>query len=196
MSSHQSSAVLALIGLTAWAVLALRHPEVGAKRQITGFVVSGITGLLIGSYLSIVTGQVSTIAEAPARYQSILYQPQLWESAWIAFKEHWFTGVGMRGFGTFAVAQELFLGTGVSETWHPHLTLLEIMAETGVVGLLGYGLLLCFLWGYLMDERMPVAVAGLVGDPRNISHWNGRRYLQLYWRQFDFSDLHTAYCAG
>jgi hypothetical protein len=91
MSSHQSSAVLALIGLTAWAVLALRHPEVGAKRQITGFVVSGITGLLIGSYLSIVTGQVSTIAEAPARYQSILYQPQLWESAWIAFKEHWFT---------------------------------------------------------------------------------------------------------
>ena len=64
MSSHQSSAVLALIGLAAWATLALRHPEVGAKRQITGFVISGIIGLLVGYYLSIVTGQVSTIAEA------------------------------------------------------------------------------------------------------------------------------------
>ena len=77
MSSHQSSAVLALIGLTAWAVLALRHPEVGAKRQITGFVVSGITGLLIGSYLSIVTGQVSTLSlihiSEPTRLLSISY---------------------------------------------------------------------------------------------------------------------------
>lgn len=162
MSSHQSSAVLALIGLAAWATLALRHPEVGAKRQITGFVISGIIGLLVGYYLSIVTGQVSTIAEAPARYQSILYQPQLWESAWVAFKENWFTGVGIRGFGTFAVAQDVFQGTGVSETWHPHLTLLEIMAETGVIGLLGYAVLLYLLWGYLTDERMPVAVAALV----------------------------------
>jgi len=162
MSSHQSSAVLALIGLAVWATLALRHPEVGAKRQITGFVISGIVGLLVGSYLSIVTGQVSTIADAPARYQSILYQPQLWENAWVAFKENWFTGVGMRAFGTFAAAQDAFQGTGVSETWHPHLTLLEVLSETGLVGLVGYGVLLYLLWGYLRDERMPVAVAALV----------------------------------
>ena len=33
MSGHQSSALLALIGLAGWAVLALRHKEVGAKRD-------------------------------------------------------------------------------------------------------------------------------------------------------------------
>lgn len=161
MSGHQSSALLALIGLAGWAVLALRHKEVGAKRQVTGFVISAIIGLLLGIYLSIVTGQIGTLAEAPARYQSFLYQSQLWELSWQAFSENWLTGVGMRGFGTFAIQESAGLMPGLSETWHPHLILFEVMAETGIVGLIGYGLLLWRLWLYIQDDRMHVAVAGL-----------------------------------
>ena len=161
MSGHQSSALLALIGLAGWAVLALRHKEVGAKRQVTGFVISAIIGLLLGIYLSIVTGQVGTLAEAPARYQSFLYQSQLWELSWQAFSENWLTGVGMRGFGTFAIQESAGLMPGLSETWHPHLILFEVVAETGIVGLIGYGLLLWRLWLYIQDDRMHVAVAGL-----------------------------------
>ena len=161
MSGHQSSALLALIGLAGWAVLALRHKEVGAKRQVTGFVISAVIGLLLGIYLSIVTGQVGTLAEAPARYQSFLYQSQLWELSWQAFSENWLTGVGMRGFGTFAIQESAGLIPGLSETWHPHLILFEVVAETGIVGLIGYGLLLWRLWLYIQDDRMPVAVAGL-----------------------------------
>ena len=161
MSGHQSSALLALIGLAGWAVLALRHKEVGAKRQVTGFVISAVIGLLLGIYLSIVTGQVGTLAEAPARYQSFLYQSQLWELSWQAFSENWLTGVGMRGFGTFAIQESAGLIPGLSETWHPHLILFEVVAETGIVGLFGYGLLLWRLWLYIQDDRMHVAVAGL-----------------------------------
>ena len=161
MSGHQSSALLALIGLAGWAVLALRHREVGAKRQVTGFVISAIIGLLLGIYLSIVTGQVGTLAEAPARYQSFLYQSQLWELSWQAFSGNWLTGVGMRGFGTFAIQESAGLIPGLSETWHPHLILFEVVAETGIVGLIGYGLLLWRLWLYIQDDRMHVAVAGL-----------------------------------
>ena len=161
MSGHQSSAVLALIGLAGWAMLALRNKEVGAKRQVTGFVISAIIGLLLGVYLSVVTGQVSTLAEAPARYQSFLYQSQLWELSWQAFKDYWFTGVGMRGFGTYALATDASAIPGLAETWHSHLTILEVISETGLVGLIGYGLLLRWLWGYVQDERIHVAVAGL-----------------------------------
>ena len=161
MSGHQSSAVLALIGLAGWTMLALRNKEVGAKRQVTGFVISAIIGLLLGVYLSVVTGQVSTLAEAPARYQSFLYQSQLWELSWQAFIDHWFTGVGMRGFGTYALATDASVIPGLAETWHSHLTILEVISETGLVGLIGYGLLLRWLWGYVQDERMHVAVAGL-----------------------------------
>ena len=161
MSGHQSSALLALIGLAGWAVLALRHKEVGAKRQVTGFVISAVIGLLLGIYLSIVTGQIGTLAEAPARYQSFLYQSQLWELSWQAFSGNWLTGVGMRGFGTFAIQESAGLIPGLSETWHPHLILFEVVAETGIVGLFGYGLLLWRLWLYIQDDRMHVAVAGL-----------------------------------
>jgi hypothetical protein len=161
MSGHQSSAVLALIGLAGWTMLALRNKEVGAKRQITGFVISAIVGLLLGVYLSVVTGQVSTLAEAPPRYQSFLYQSQLWELSWQAFMDHWLTGVGMRGFGTYALATDASTIPGLAETWHSHLTILEVISETGLVGLIGYGLLLRWLWGYVQDERMHVAVAGL-----------------------------------
>ena len=161
MSGHQSSAVLALIGLAGWTMLALRHKEVGAKRQVTGFVISAIIGLLLGVYLSVVTGQVSALAEAPARYQSFLYQSQLWELSWQAFMDHWLTGVGMRGFGTYALATDTSTIPGLAETWHSHLTILEVISETGLVGLIGYGLLLRWLWGYVQDERMHVAVAGL-----------------------------------
>jgi len=161
MSGHQSSAVLALIGLAGWTMLALRNKEVGAKRQVTGFVIAAIIGLLLGVYLSVVTGQVSTLAEAPARYQSFLYQSQLWELSWQAFMDHWLTGVGMRGFGTYALATDASTIPGLAETWHSHLTILEVISETGLVGLIGYGVLLRRLWGYVQDERMHVAVAGL-----------------------------------
>lgn len=161
MSGHQSSAVLALIGLAGWTMLAMRNKEVGAKRQVTGFVISAIIGLLLGVYLSVVTGQVSTLAGAPARYQSFLFQSQLWELSWQAFKDYWLTGVGMRGFGTYALATDASTIPGLAETWHSHLTVLEVMSETGLVGLIGYGLLLRWLWGYVQDKRMHVAVAGL-----------------------------------
>lgn len=161
MSGHQSSAVLALIGLAGWTMLAMRNKEVGAKRQVTGFVISAIIGLLLGVYLSVVTGQVSTLAGAPARYQSFLFQSQLWELSWQAFRDYWLTGVGMRGFGTYALATDASTIPGLAETWHSHLTVLEVMSETGLVGLIGYGLLLRWLWGYVQDKRMHVAVAGL-----------------------------------
>ena len=50
---------------------------------------------------------------------------------------------------------------GITKTWHSHLTILEVISETGLIGLIGYGVLLYWLWGYVQDERMPVAVAGL-----------------------------------
>jgi O-antigen ligase len=127
-------------------------------------VISAIIGLLLGVYLSVVTGQVSTLAEAPPRYQSFLYQPQLWELSWQAFKEHWLTGVGMRGFGTYAMAADAITIPGIAKTWHSHLTVLEVISETGLIGLIGYGVLLYWLWGYVQDERMPVAVAGLTAS--------------------------------
>ena len=68
----------------------------------------------------------------------------------------------MRGFGTYLMSDAGIAIPGLAETWHPHLVLLEVISETGIVGLMGYALLLKYLWGYMQDERIHVAVAGLV----------------------------------
>ena len=44
MSGHQSSAILALVGLAGWAMLALRSQAVGVKRQDAGIVLSATIG--------------------------------------------------------------------------------------------------------------------------------------------------------
>lgn len=163
MSGHQSSAVLAVVGFIGWAILTLRaEDEAGTKRQVTGFALAAIVGMMLGGYLSVVTGQVSSMTDAAPRYQSFLYQSSLWSAGWQAFTEHWFNGVGVRGFGSYLIDTQLMASESVSASWHPHLTVLEIAAETGLIGIAGYAVLLYLLIGYLRDDRRPVAIAALV----------------------------------
>jgi len=102
------------------------------------------------------------MTDAAPRYQSFLYQSTLWSAGWQAFTEHWFNGVGVRGFGSYLIDTQLMASESVSASWHPHLTVLEIAAETGLIGIAGYGVLLYLLIGYLRDDRRPVAIAALV----------------------------------
>ena len=50
----------------------------------------------------------------------------------------------------------------VSERWHPHLYALEVAVDTGIPGLLGYGLFFVFLGRRLFDARPEVALSSLV----------------------------------
>ena len=64
-----------------------------------------------------------------------------WESAVRVFRDHWLNGVGPRGFRKvhpdYAPAHDIFVQRGQTSNY-PHLQVLEIAAETGVIGLLGY----------------------------------------------------------
>jgi O-antigen ligase len=67
----------------------------------------------------------------------------IWETGVRMYRAHWFNGVGPRGFrdayAEHAGADDHFMAR--SKAWaptHPHQLVLEIAAETGTVGLLGY----------------------------------------------------------
>jgi O-antigen ligase len=68
----------------------------------------------------------------------------IWETAYKTFKENPINGIGPRGFryvySDYASPNNFW----VNQT-HPHLLILEIMAETGVIGLLGYFILIYIL---------------------------------------------------
>ena len=77
-----------------------------------------------------------------------------WESAGRVFRAHWFNGVGPRGFrqvhADYASASDPYVSRGEALNF-PHVLVLEIAAETGIVGLLGYLVALTVLVRRLLD---------------------------------------------
>jgi O-antigen ligase len=72
----------------------------------------------------------------------------LWEIAYTTFKANPINGIGPRGyryvFQDYASADNFWIKEKLTQT-HPHMLTLEIMAETGGIGLLGYFILFYLL---------------------------------------------------
>ena len=75
----------------------------------------------------------------------------LWKTAWSMYTHHWINGIGPRDFRDayrdYAHKDYMFYKT--SQT-HPHMVLMEILAESGSIGLAGY---LYFLYLLLRTTR-------------------------------------------
>lgn len=78
------------------------------------------------------------------------YRLSLWRTGWRMFTAHWVNGVGPRGYRyayrDFAAPDDFWLARGGSGQTHPHLMALEVLAESGTLGGIGYvGLLYALL---------------------------------------------------
>jgi len=84
----------------------------------------------------------------------------IWETGLIIFKAHWINGVGARGFRyvykAYAPEDNFWItenkrkpGTKRNGVTHPHLIILEIVTETGVIGLVGYLLFWIVLFSHV-----------------------------------------------
>ncbi len=78
----------------------------------------------------------------------------IWDVSLRMYADHWINGVGPRGFryvyAEYAEPEDPFARTGQT---HSHMTLLEIAAETGSLGLIGYALFFLLLWKLWLRER-------------------------------------------
>lgn len=74
-------------------------------------------------------------------------RPPVWSTAWNMAGDHWFNGVGPRAFQSSyqqysTAAGDPFINAPAG---HPHLFVLEVAAETGLIGVIGYLVFLIFL---------------------------------------------------
>ena len=101
--------------------------------------------LLLGGSLS------ASEVEANA---ALAFRPELWKASWVLFAENWLNGVGLRGASgamyPILAASEFYPDAMLSRTWHPHLGILEIAADTGVPGVLGYLLFLIMVVRWML----------------------------------------------
>jgi len=82
----------------------------------------------------------------------------LWKTGLAVAQAHWINGVGPRGYRTvyrdFAPSDDFWIARGTKGQTHPHLMVLEVLIETGVIGLLGYGFALVLLLKRLWSSRI------------------------------------------
>jgi len=118
--------VLIILVLTTFS---LSYPPLKKRLAVT-------SGLFSGDY--------ATINKATA------IRLPIWETGVLIVKSHWLNGIGPRGFrhvyADYADADNYFVSKRFHGATHPHLTILEIMVETGVIGFAGY----LFFWMILV----------------------------------------------
>ena len=82
----------------------------------------------------------------------------LWHTGLSMVRAHWLNGIGPRGFRTvyreFASPDDFWIKLGTKGQTHPHLMGLEVLIETGVIGLIGYLLLLIVLGREMWRQRL------------------------------------------
>jgi hypothetical protein len=163
MSGNEASMIHALVALGGYALILRRgESDHTVNAWLLALLFSFLLAVLSGWILS-ETFRASASGQAASDvYKAFDYLPTFWASAWQGFTDHWVNGVGIRGWGSLVVSLESIGVLPVSERWHPHLFILEVAVDTGMPGLIGYGLFFVFLGRRLFDKRAEVALSSLV----------------------------------
>ena len=152
LSASRYSALLLLVSAMLFGALWLRGRSSSHYWTPIFVVVLSIGGLLLpimlvphlAERLLLLSGSLSA-SEAEAN-AALAFRPELWKASWVLFTENWVNGVGLRGSSgamyPMLAASDFFPDAMLSRTWHPHLGILEIATDTGLLGVLGYLLFL------------------------------------------------------
>lgn len=110
--------------------------------------------------LELLAGEVGTIDQATS------HRLDIWQNGLRMATDHWVNGIGSRGYryayADYADADDFWLNEHQTSALHPHLFLLEIVIETGLIGLLGYLIAwLCLMRILLYTSDSTIWVAGL-----------------------------------
>ncbi|MEJ2762116.1 MAG: O-antigen ligase family protein [Gammaproteobacteria bacterium] len=136
--------ILNTLGYTTYHLVMSHSRRLLLRRLLAGgLVLVVILGIVLASTKSLqkrvdkTKGLFSTNIEKIDKATS--HRVDLWEVAWKIYTRNWIDGIGPRGFRDvyqkYASKDNQFYKTG--ET-HPHMVILEILAESGTIGLAGY----------------------------------------------------------
>jgi len=118
----------------------------GLRRTALGLVVGGlVTGLVAVSFSDFLGPRIErTLAAVQMEHGGVDFalsgRLALWETTSRIIVDHPLTGVGVDGFQdaykAYAPADDQFVDRGQGGAFHAHQIVLEVLAETGMVGLL------------------------------------------------------------
>lgn len=83
----------------------------------------------------------------------------IWNTAVAVFRDNWINGVGPRGFRyayrNYSASDDFWVERGAAQpTTHPHQIILEILAETGVIGCIGLALFVYVFYRLIKNRNL------------------------------------------
>ena len=198
LSENRTSWFMAGLGTLGYAFYLFRVARRIAWPRVLALAVAGavVLGAFATQYAPLRNKFIITSGLFSGDYKAIdkatSYRLSLWRTALNMYEAHWLNGVGPRGYRyvykDYAAKDDWWLRHDGKGQTHPHQTTLEIAAETGTFGLIGYALLWLILYRYyrrrdIRIEEKPWAIAMVVAMfPLNVhmafyaSYWGS-----VYW---------------
>ncbi|MEM7467382.1 MAG: O-antigen ligase family protein, partial [Pseudomonadota bacterium] len=199
LSLKRSAWLMLAVGLTVWVVFFLRMSALSWRAKIFGpvavlLVIAGTSyfvpsvGKTLQTTLSALNSDYETLDIATSRRLT------LWDTGARIFKSSPVTGIGPRGYryayNDFAAPNDYWIARHGKGQTHPHLMGLEVLVETGLVGLLGLIMFFVFvfraMWarrGRDSDSVVWLALAVVAWFPLNVhlafygSYWSSFAWL-------------------
>ena len=131
---------------------------------LAGVAAPYVTPRLTGKFTAVVVPRITQLPDLVSgdREQvdaALSYRLSIWETGGNMIADNWVNGVGPRGFRyaypRYAPEHDYFtrIDPELAPT-HPHLLIMEIAAETGLIGLIGYVILVVYLIGRIVKLGM------------------------------------------
>lgn len=125
-----------------------------------------LAGIFAGSHSDISDKKLKSFSSVPSTYiewnELSSYRLDIWSTAWNMFSDNPITGVGARAFSTaydqYKGEDDYFGDTTVTVS-HAHHPIISIVAETGVIGLVGLFLAISLIYRWGRDSIHSVLIA-------------------------------------
>ena len=164
LSGRRAAWIMLIVSLSGYALYLWRLPD---RKTLVRLIISGVVLLLLTTIIVINDKEFKYRIDMTAKlfssdYETIdlasAYRLTLWRTAIAVSKDNWFNGVGPRGFRyvytQYSDPDDEFHETGQT---HPHQLVLEVLAETGLIGITGLILFIWFLYRFIRKHRLGMA---------------------------------------
>lgn len=153
LSGSRNAVIMLVFDLAGWFFYTLY-----IRRNISwrGFILALIISIPVITVLTLQQpSRLDTLVDVPDSSLKTLdrvsnHRLPLWEAAIRMSEDHWINGIGPRGFrhiyDNYRPAEGKYNHDYAHGSTHPHFALLEIMVETGLIGLVSILILIFFLF--------------------------------------------------
>lgn len=165
LSGNRNAVLMMAIGISLWGLYTLISYKYSWKKiSICALIFIGVSVVIVNQLPT----RLSTFNELDSLDLKIVDKVSsgrlgLWESAARMSLDHWFNGVGPRGFrygyDEYRPAEGKYYSIYLHGSTHPHFVLLEIFLETGIIGLISIIVAICLLFYNLRTVPMPARSA-------------------------------------